>query len=264
MEVFVVDNACTDGSAEAIAAEFPQVRLIRNEVCKGFSTNNNLALARATGRHLMLLNDDTVVRGDAFRHMVAFMDERLEAGAVGANLANPDGTRQQAFFRPPQPLYDALRPFSDWMRPLHCDPGAPCEVGSVHGACMLVRRETADQVGLLDTDFDPLYSEETDWCHRIRQAGWKVYHLPQAEVVHYGSQTMNRAPLHKLDRLYEKKALFFRKHWGSGAVWTFKVALFFCSLVKMLGWMLVYPLRRQLASAKISAHGHVMAQALLL
>lgn len=265
LEIFVVDNACTDGSAEAIAAEFPHVRLIHNQVRKGFSTNNNLALSQATGRYLMLLNDDTVVQDGAFNQMVTFMDQHPEVGAVGANLLNPDGSRQQeACDYPPQPLYDALRPFSTWLRPLRCNPHQPTHVGSVCGACMLVRREAADRVGLLDTDFDPLYSEEVEWCHRIRQAGWKIYHVPQARVIHYGGQTMNRAPLRKLEKLYEKKALYFRKHHGSGGLWTFKVALFACSLAKMLGWMLTYPLRRQVAAAKIIAHRHIMTRALFL
>jgi GT2 family glycosyltransferase len=147
---------------------------------------------------------------------------------------------------------------------MRCDPHQPSEVGSVCGACMLVRREAIDQVGLLDTDFDPLYSEEVELCHRFRQAGWKIYHLPQARVIHYGSQTMNRAPLRKLEKLYEKKALFFRKHHGPGAVWTFKLTLFVSSAAKMLGWMLAYPLRRQVAVPKIVAHGHIMRRALFL
>ena len=264
LEVFVVDNASTDGSAEAIMAEFPQIKLIQNSERLGFSTNNNLALSLATGRHLMLLNDDTVVQEGAFDHMVAFMDDHPDAGAVGANLLNPDGTRQPACDYPPRPLYDALRPFSTWLRPLHCDISRPTEVGSVCGACMLVRREAADKVGLLDTDFDPLYSEEVEWCHRIRQAGWKIYHLPQAKVIHYGSQTMNRAPLHKLEKLYEKKALFFRKHYGPGAVWMFKVALLMASMIKMSAWTLAYPFRRHEAATKLAAHRHVMTRALFL
>lgn len=264
LEIFVVDNACTDGSAEAIAAEFPQVKLIRNQVRKGFSTNNNLVLSQATGRYLMLLNDDTIVQNGAFDHMVAFMDEHPEAGAVGANLLNPDGTHQLSCDYTPQALYDALRPFSTWLRPLRCNPHHPTEVGNVCGACMLVRRKTAEQVGLLDPDFDPLYSEEEDWCYRIRQAGWKIYHLPQAKVIHYGSQTMNRAPLHKLEKLYEKKTLFFRKHYGFGAVWTFKATLLISSMIKVLAWTLVYPLRRQVAAPKIVVHRHVMKWALLL
>jgi len=264
LEVFVVDNACTDGSAEAIIAEFPQVKLIRNPVRQGFSTNNNLALSQATGRYLMLLNDDTVVLDRALDRLVAFMDEHLDVGAAGANLLNPDGTRQQAFDHPPQALYEALRPFSTWLRPLPSDPHRPCEVGAVCGACMLVRRQTVTQVGLLDTDFDPLYSEEVEWCHRIRQAGWKVFHVPQARVIHYGSQTMNRAPLHKLDMLYAKKALFFRKHHGPTALWAFKMGLFVCSLIKMLGWVLAYPLKRRLAADKLVAHGHIMVRSLFL
>lgn len=263
-EVYVVDNACTDGSAEAIQAEFPQVHLIRNERKLGFSTNNNLVFSRATGRYLMLLNDDTVVQDGAFDQMVAFMDAHPEAGACGANLLNPDGTRQQACDYPPHPLYDALRPISTWLRPMRCDSHQPSKVGSVCGACMLVRCEVANQVGLLDTDFDPLYSEEVEWCHRIRQAGWKIYHLPQAKVIHYGSQTMNRVPLHKLERLYEKKALFFRKHYGHGSAWVFKAALCVSSVAKVLGWIVAYPFLNQTATSKVAAHWHIARRALFL
>lgn len=264
LEVYVVDNACTDGSAEAIQAEFPQVHLIRNERKLGFSTNNNLVFSRATGRYLMLLNDDTVVHDGAFDQMVAFMDAHPEAGACGANLLNPDGTRQQACNYSPHPIFDALRPLSTWLRPMRCDPRQPSEVDCVGGACMVVRCETAEQVGLLDAEFDPLYSEEIEWCHRIRQAGWKIYHLPQAKVVHYGSQTMNRVPLHRLEKLYEKKTLFFRKHYGLAAVWIFKVTLFVSHVAKMLVWILAYPLLSRTASSKIVAHWHVVKRALFL
>jgi GT2 family glycosyltransferase len=264
LEVFVVDNACSDGSAQAIRTRFPQVRLIRNTVRKGFSTNSNLVFSRASGRYLMLLNDDTVVLDGAFDQMVAFLDLHSEAGAVGASLLDPDGTPQRACDYPPHPLFEALRPLSTWVRPMRCDPHHASKVGSVCGACMLVRREVADQVGLLDTDFDPLYSEEVEWCHRIRQADWEIYHLPQAKVIHYGGQTMNRTPTHKLDKLYEKKALFFRKHHGSCAVWLFKAALFASSLVKVLAWGGILLLRREVALAKVRSHFRVMARALFL
>jgi N-acetylglucosaminyl-diphospho-decaprenol L-rhamnosyltransferase len=92
LEVIVVNNACQDGSAETIASQFPQVRLIENAQMLGFSTNNNLTFAQAGGRYLMLLNDDTIVQPGAFQAMVSYMDAQPEAGVVGANLFNPDGS----------------------------------------------------------------------------------------------------------------------------------------------------------------------------
>lgn len=258
LEVFVVDNACSDGSAEVIPAEFSQVKLIRNRERLGFSTNNNQVLSLATGRYLMLLNDDTIVKGDAFDHMVAFMDQHPDAGAAGANLQNTDGSLQQACDYPPNPIYEALRPLSGWIRPFRYDASEPTEVGCVSGACMLVRRLTIEQVGLLDPSFDPLYSEDIDWCHRIRQAGWKVYHLPSATVVHHGSQTMGRAPLTRVEKLYMKKAFFFRKYYGNAGVRAFKAILLLSSIAKILGWMLIIPLRRQVAIGKMSTHRRIL------
>jgi GT2 family glycosyltransferase len=262
LEVFVVDNACTDGSAEAIAAEFPRVRLLRNERRLGFSTNNNRALSQARGRYLMLLNDDTLVHTGALEAMVRFADAHPAAGAVGAALLNPDGSPQLSYDRAPGPLYEAFQPMSRRLAPSPRSRGEPLEVASVSGACLLVRSEAAAQVGLLDTDFDPLYSEEVEWCHRIRQAGWKVVHLPQAQVTHLGSQTMNRAPLSRLDWLYGHKALFYRKHGTLAALWTFKAGLLISSLLKLAFWSAAYPLRRD--RARVAAHWHVARRCLWL
>jgi len=262
LEVFVVDNACTDGSAEAIAAAFAQVKQIHNVHRQGFSTNNNLAFSQASGRYLLMLNDDTLVQEGALDRMVSFMDQHPDAGVVGARLLNPDGSHQPDCSYLPHPLYDAIEPLSLWLRPLHCDAQCATVIGRVCGACMMVRRTVADKVGLLDTAFDPLYCEEVDWCYRIGQAGWQVYHLPDAQVVHFGGQTMNRAPLYKLEMFYRKKALFFRKHFGARTAWTFKLGLLTATAVKLLTWALMYPFRRQRASARIAAHRHILGKVL--
>lgn len=264
LEVFVVDNASTDGSAEAVADRFPMVEIIRNASRMGFSTNNNVALQRATGRYLMLLNDDTVVQDGALDTLVSFMDANPQTGAAGGALLNPNGTRQHSWDYDPSPLYDALRPVSTWIR--FADPmqSSPIEVGSVSGACMIVRREVVDDIGLLDTAFDPLYAEEADWCYRIRRAGWAIHYVPDARVIHLGSQTMNRAPLHKLSLLYGHKALLFRKHHGRAAVLAYKVGLFTMSTLKLGIWCAALPIRPNVAPSRIAAHGHVALRALLL
>jgi GT2 family glycosyltransferase len=155
LEIFVVDNASTDGSVEAIQAEFPQVKLICNEVRLGFSTNNNRALAQARGRYLMLLNDDTIVLPGTLDYIVAYLDDNPKVGAVGGYLLNPDMTFQGGYDYDLHPVHEALRPLSDWLghRTIR-EQSAPVEVDWVCGACMAVRREVVDQVGLLDTTFD--------------------------------------------------------------------------------------------------------------
>jgi hypothetical protein len=257
LEVFVLDNASGDGSAERIAASFPRVNLIRSSTRAGFATNHNTVMARCAGRYMMLLNDDTIIQPGALAALVGFMDQHAAAGAAGAALLNPAGTPQRSFDIFPTPLYEALRPLSSCWRRYPATPQQPLAVDSVSGACMLVRRAVLSQVGLLDPDFDPLYSEEVEWCYRLKRAGWQVYHVPAARVVHLGSQTMNRLPLNRIDRLYEKKLLFFRKHGTPSSARQFKYLLWAASLGKLSVWSLLFPLKRRAAAAQIRTHWHV-------
>lgn len=264
LEIYVVNNHCQDGSCEAIRANFPGVKTIDTGQMLGFSTNNNLVFSRATGKNLLLLNDDTIVLPGALQALLAFFAEHPEAGVVGANLLNPNGTLQKCYDRSPNPLYDGLQPLSEWLYPLPASSGVPLEVGYVCGACMLVRGEAAKQVGLLDTRFDPLYSEEVDWCYRIHQAGWKVFHLPAARVVHIGGATMNRMPSKRYQRIFEKKALFFRKHHSRRTVALYKTALFLVNLIKAVVWGGLALLGKQSARVETETHWNMVRRALFL
>jgi GT2 family glycosyltransferase len=264
LEVIVVDNACTDGSSEAIKKAYPQVIILENERKLGFSTNNNLAFSSTKGCYLLLLNDDTIVQENAFQTMVAFMDAHPEVGVVGAKLLNPDLTFQPCYDYAPTPLYEGLRPFSERFKPLPLSHGSPLEVANVCGACMLVRASVTETVGFLDTQFDPIYSEEVDWCHRIIKAGWKIYHLPDAQVIHLGGATMNRLPVRRYEQIFEKKALFFRKHYGNKAVTTYKLALFINNFVKTLGWGVFRLLGRTGADGEFQTHWNMARRALYL
>jgi len=250
LEVYVVDNASTDGSAVAVEAAFPQVKVIRNEVRQGFSTNNNVVLRRGRGRYLMLLNDDTLVLDSALDRMVEFMDAHPQAGAVGSFLLNPDGSFQPAFARFPHPVAEALWPVMNWYHRLVRHADQPFKVDSVHGAAMLVRREVIEQVGVLDTAFDPIYSEEVDWCFRIKQAGWRIYAFPQARIIHYGGQTMNRVMPRKYELLLSHKMLFFRKHAGGGAANVYRMTLGLSTAVKLAWWTLAGLLQRDRQAVK--------------
>lgn len=277
LEVIVVDNACTDGSAAVIQTKFPQVRLVRNAQKLGFSSNNNLALTgdaqgrlsgeaaggcRAQGRYWMLLNDDTIVQPGAFQAMLAFMDANPQAGVVGAALLNQDGSPQACYDFTPHPLYEGLRPLSEYLFPPPRSRGQPLETGYVCGACLMVRASAVPQVGMLDTRFDPLYSEEVDWCYRFRQAGWKVYHLPQAQVIHLGDVSKRRASLSRYERIYAKKALFFRKNQGEVAAWLYKITLVSANLLKALGWGVLWALKRPGALNEFNIHWNIVRRGL--
>lgn len=260
LQVIVVNNACRDGSGEAIGARFPQVELIEQAEMRGFSTNNNLAFERATGRYLLMLNDDTLVRAGAFQKMVEFMDGHPEVGAVGPRLLNGDGSWQLSYGFRPHPIYEGLVPLSEMLHTLK-EAKQPYLVENISGACMMVRRTAAQQVGYLDTRFDPLYSEEIDWCYRINQAGWKIMYIPSAEVVHLGGSTMRRSSTHRLIRISEKKAVFFRKHYGKGAVITFKSLLVVSNFLKAVFWGIAWRMGKSEASNEFKTHWELMKRA---
>jgi GT2 family glycosyltransferase len=286
LEVIVVNNACTDGSTAAIQARFPQARIIENERMLGFSSNNNLALTGsvdgsvfftanpqphggrgdgvAQGRYWMLLNDDTIVQPGAFQAMVAFMDQHPQAGVVGAALLNKDGSPQLCYDYIPHPLYEGLRPLSEYLRPPPKSHGQPLETGYVGGACLMVRASAIQRnycsaaIGVLDRRFDPLYSEEVDWCYRFIQAGWKIYHLPQARVIHLGEVAKRRTSLQRYERIYAKKAIFFRKHSGVSGARIYKVVLWVSNLIKAILWLALWALRRPGARQEFEIHWNIV------
>ncbi len=258
LQVIVVNNACRDGSREAIGARFPQVELIEQAEMRGFSTNNNLALAQARGRYWMLLNDDTLVQPGAFQAMAVFMDEHLQAGVAGARLLNRDGSDQPCYGFSPNPLYEGLQPFSEYLVRKPKSKGQPLETGWVHGACLMARASAAGQVGLLDTRFDPLYSEEIDWCYRFRKAGWQIFHLPSARVIHLGEVAARSVSVERYERIFAKKAVFFRKHFGEGTTRVYKASLYFANLLKAGLWLLAWVLGKPEARQEFRVHWNIV------
>ncbi|MBM4309106.1 MAG: glycosyltransferase family 2 protein, partial [Deltaproteobacteria bacterium] len=190
MEVFVVDNGSMDGSVEAVRVGFPEAIVIQNSTNLGFAQANNQALRLAKGKYILLLNPDTQVKEGAIETLKVFMDNHPKAGAVGAQLLNSDGSKQNSIANFPSLATELLnKSLLRWLFPdrfpgKERDYNEPIEVESVIGACMMVRREAIEQVGLLDEDYF-LFLEETDWCYRMKKAGWKVYHVPQADVYHF-------------------------------------------------------------------------------
>lgn len=261
LEVYVVDNASQDdGTQTTVQTEFPQVSVILNEQRLGFSSNNNLVLERGKGRYLMLLNDDTLVLDSALDTLVHFMDANPRVGAVGSFLLNPDGSFQPAFALFPHPVIEAIWPVMSWYHLLVRKRDKPFAVGSVHGAAMLVRREVFEKVGGLDTIFDPIYSEEVDWCYRIHQAGWQIYAVPKSQIIHYGGQTMNRMMPRKYELLLSHKMLYFSRHAGSGAAKVYRTVLTVVTAFKIAWWSVVGWLARDArrAEEKQQLHRYIL------
>jgi GT2 family glycosyltransferase len=250
LEVFLVDNASTDGTADTVQRAFPEVNVIQNDTRLGFSSNNNQVLSQGRGRYLMLLNDDTLVTDGALDKLVSFMDEHPEAAAIGAFLLNGDGSPQSSYANFPRPIMEAIWPATNRSHFLVGKRTEPFEVDSVCGAAMLVRREILADVGSLDTDFDPIYSEEVEWCYRIKAGGGKIFMHPEARIIHYGSQTMDRVVPQKYELLLAHKHLFFKKHYGARSAATYKIILMAVTVFKFLWWSLVELVR----PSKVSDH----------
>ncbi len=246
-EVIVVDNASRDGSREEVKKVFPSAHLIENEKNFGFAKAANQGLQKASGRYALLLNPDTQVKNGAIEGLVSFMDAHSDVGVAGAQLLNADGSKQNSIANFPSMGTELLnKSLLRWLFPTKF-PGKernypePIEVDSVIGACMMVRRDTLDQVGLLDEDYF-LFLEETDWCYRMKKAGWKIYHVPQAQVYHYQGKSAGAEKKRAKIEFYRSRYHFFKKnrgnlHWfilfiglmirlGMELIFTFLVCLF--------------------------------------
>ena len=239
-EIWVVDNISTDDTAQMVREKFPQVHLVENRENVGFARANNQAIQQCTGRYVLLLNPDTLVTTDALQSLIDFLEQHTEAGAVGPKILNPDGSLQISSH--PQPTLsrelwrlfhlDILLPYAAY--PLKkWESSHPQEVEVLMGACLLVRKQVLDQVGLLDDDYF-IYSEEVDLCYRIQRAGWRMYWVPQAEVVHFGGQSTQQVPTEMFLNLYHSKIKYFRKHYGWPSVQLYKLILRFAALSRLI------------------------------
>ncbi len=194
-ETIVVDHGSADGTVELVRERFPEARLIEQEN-KGLGGGSNAGMRAATGDWFLLLNSDAWATDGALERLVAFGEAHPEAAVVAPKLRFPDGRLQRSVRGFPTlwrlaTEYLFLRKLAPRSRALNAFYGdgfgydRPLEAEFLMGAVLLVRREAADTVGLFDEDFF-MFSEETDWCYRFRQAGWKVLFTPDAEFVHVG------------------------------------------------------------------------------
>ncbi len=218
-EVIVVDNGSQDGSGSEVKKAFPLVHLIQNEKNVGFAGAVNQGLQKASGRYVLLLNPDTQVKNGAIERLMSFMDAHPKAGISGAQLLNSNGSKQNSIANYPSLSTELLnKRLLRWLFPKKFpgkekDYPEPIEVDSVIGACMMVRRDALDQVGLLDEDYF-LFLEETDWCYRMKKAGWKIYHVPQTEVFHFQGKSAETDKKRARVEYFRSRYHFFKKNRG--------------------------------------------------
>ncbi len=269
LEIIVVDNASHDDSVAMLRENFPGVHIIANTENRGFTGGNNQGLAAATGDFLLLLNPDTEVVDDALPRMAAYLQAHPDVGMVGPQLLNPDGSVQSSRRR--FPTLPVLFLESTWLEKL-----APRkllrsyyaqeqpddlvqDVDWITGAAMLTRRETVAQVGGMDEGFF-MYSEELDWCRRIREAGWRVVYFPEARIVHYEGKSSEQVVPARHIYFQSSKVRYTRKVHGNAAAECLRLWLL-AQYVWQIGvegakWLIGH--RRDLRAARVAAYHQVL------
>ena len=230
-EVFVVDNASRDESAEMVSKEFPEVKLHALRENIGFGRANNLALREATGEYLLILNPDTILGEDTLRVMVDFMKMHPQCGVSGCKLLNADGSFQTSCrrgFPTPWASFTKLFGLSTFF------PNSPrfaqynltylpvdqtYEIDALAGAFMILSREAFEKTKGFDEEYF-MYGEDIDLCYRIKKAGLSVFYMHSTSTVHFKGESTRRSVLNEVKVFYEAMHIFVRKHYGKNPFFT--------------------------------------------
>jgi N-acetylglucosaminyl-diphospho-decaprenol L-rhamnosyltransferase len=251
--VIVVDSASTDATVSMVQSAFPQVRILPLSENGGFASANNAGLQQAMDTHVLLINPDTVVHPGAVAAMLRALGSSPDIGVVGPRLLNADGSLQRSCRELPGFLGDLIgmtelyrvplvRRFLGRWLPSLGDHAVGRYVDWVSGACLLVRRETINDVGPMDEGYY-MYSEELDWQYRMFRQGWRVWYEPSAEVIHLGGASTSRVGCERIVWQYRSMLRFYRVHHGRLRA----------ALQRALIWLITVPKILALALAQVGA-----------
>lgn len=232
-EILVADNGSNDGTVPMLQDEYPAVKIILNKENLGFTKPNNQMLRQAKGNFLLLLNPDTLLTEDCFNPQLDFLKANPDVGISIPKVLNADGSFQKQsrrgeatpievigyFFRLGK-LFPKSKPLNGYLVSwLPEDEVA--EVKAVSGSCMFIRRETWEQVGDFDERFFA-YQEDSDYCRRARQKGWKIMYVPISHIIHYGGEGGSKAqPIKSIYQWHRSYFLYYRKHFAEGHFFLF-------------------------------------------
>lgn len=222
-EIVVVDTGSTDGSPAMVRADFPGVTLVDDLGNVGYGAAANVAIARCTAEHVLLLNADTVVHRGALATLRRHLDAHPRVGMAGPLLLNPDGSTQASAFPFPGTLAwlvenDPVAPLLGLVPPLRrrtlrfAPPAVPAAVPWVLGAALAIRRAAFDAVGGFDPSFF-MYFEEVDLARRLAAAGWETHLVPTAPVTHVGGASTSQVRIGMVVQHFRSTNLFYRRHY---------------------------------------------------
>lgn len=211
IELVLVDNGSTDGTPEMLDHHDEWVKVVRNPTNEGFAVGCNVGLQECTGEFLMLLNPDAKAVGKSLEAMVDFLRKHSRAGGVGCQLLHDDGLPQQSAFAELSPLsyltnHSMFYPLVERLKKSAyqlgiAKPTKPFSVDWLQGSCVVVPRRVYEAVGGLEPSFF-IYCEDTDWCHRIRKAGYSIVHMPNVQMPHKQKGSVKRRPEFCFRRVY--------------------------------------------------------------
>ncbi|MEA2154819.1 MAG: hypothetical protein QOE11_959 [Solirubrobacteraceae bacterium] len=231
-EVLVLDNASRDGSAGAARNHPATTELVALDRRRGKGENDSELLQRARGRYCLLLNEDSELQPGATKALYEALEARPDAAAAGARLLRPDGRRQASAWRFPTPLTALVGAlFLHRRYTVQSRGDAIRTVDWAQSAALLVRREAAEQIGWFDPAFF-VYSDEVDFCKRLRDAGWRTLYVPAAVAVHHEQLSTGRVPERRIVELSRNRDVYMRKHHTSPAAWAVRLLTAFTYAVR--------------------------------
>lgn len=234
VEIIVVDSASSDDTVKLVSGNYPQVRLSAQTENVGFTRGNNIGFEMAQGRYLLMLNPDTEVLDDALIQMLTYMDAHQEVGLIGPHTLNTDKTTQSSrrhFPTKTLAFFEStwLQPFAPQSMMAHYyvsdkPDDAILDVDWMQGSALMTRYKIYEALGGLDTGF-VMYSEEMDWCKRIKDAGWRAVYLGTAQIIHHGGKSSEQIGAQKHIWFQESKLRYFKKHHGAGFTFILRIFL---------------------------------------
>jgi len=253
MEIIVVDNASSDGSADSVATSYPSVRLIRNADNVGFAKANNMAVSVSTGRYLCFVNSDVKVLPHCISRLVDFCEERPNVGMVGPRIIGGDGALQRSCRGFPSvwnmscralaldSLFPKIRMFTGYSLS-HWPQDSVQPVDILSGCFWLVRRQALIQIGMLDEDFF-MYGEDMDWCKRFWMQRWQVVFVPSAEAIHYGGASSSNSPVRFYIERHRADLHYWKKHHSRAAVAIYFLISCLHVLLRVIGYSIAYAIK---------------------
>lgn len=252
-EVIVVDNASPEGGLEILATQFPLVRIVRSDHNLGFAGANNLGFRHCVGRHILLLNPDTKLMGPAINTMLDRLKSLPDAGIVGCQLLNSDfSVSTSSIQKFPTILnqlfnleYLRLRfpAFALWdIEPLFAPATGPIKVDVIPGACMMLKRDVFERVGLLTEDYF-MYAEDIDLNYKVRQLGFTSYYVGEAQIVHHGGGSSSRQKVNQWSTVMTYRAMlrFYRMSRGRMYGAAYRLAMGCAAVIRLVILAILFP-----------------------